>query len=107
MEKDRKKNLDEISIDKSIVLRAYDGHTMFLNSKAFKEIIIDIDTLCPIGVKIEINEETNELWGTLKESAIHLIKEHNYFEEDKLKMRISNSMIIFSMELMLFLEKMK
>ncbi len=37
----------------------------------------------------------------------HLIKEHNYFEEDKLKMRISNSMIIFSMELMLFLEKMK
>ena len=80
---------------------------MFLNSKAFKEIIIDIDTLCPIGVKIEINEETNELWDTLKESAIHLIKEHNYFEEDKLKMRISNSMIIFSMELMLFLEKMK
>ena len=52
LEKDRKKNLDEISIDKSIVLRAYDGHTMFLNSKAFKEFSIDIDTLYPIDGKI-------------------------------------------------------
>ncbi|MDU2199252.1 MAG: hypothetical protein E7E21_12695 [Peptostreptococcaceae bacterium] len=33
--------------------------------------------------------------------------EKRLFEEDKLKMRISNSMIIFSIELMLFLEKMK
>lgn len=48
----KKKNLDEISIDKSIVLRAYDGHTMWLNSKEFKEFSIDIDTLYPIDGKI-------------------------------------------------------
>ncbi|WP_153971378.1 amidohydrolase [Romboutsia faecis] len=136
----KKEHLDDISIDIPIVLRAYDGHTMWLNSKAFKEFNINIDTQCPNGGKIEINEETNELWGTLKESAIHIIEEHNYseeeymkafelfqrkmhefgitsilsmsgmkfgmspnaykrlFEEGKLKMRISNSIIIFSDE---------
>ena len=101
---------------------------------------ININTTCPEGGKIEINENTNELWGTLKESATHLIEEHNYtdeeymkafelfqskmheygitsilsmsglnwgmqpkmfktlYEQNKLKMRISNSIIIFSDE---------
>ena len=136
----KKEHLDDISMDIPIVLRAYDGHTIWLNSKALKEFNININTPCPIGGKIEINEETNDLWGTLKESATHLIKEHDYseeeymkafelfqrnmhkfgitsilsmsgikwgmgpsaykrlFEEEKLKMRVSNSIIIFPNE---------
>ena len=46
---------------------------------------ININTTCPEGGKIEINENTNELWGTLKESATHLIEEHNYTDEEYMK----------------------
>ena len=136
----KKEHLDEISKDIPIILRAYDGHTVWLNSKAMNKFNININTTCPEGGKIEINENTNELWGTLKESATHLIEEHNYtdeeymkafelfqskmheygitsilsmsglnwgmqpkmfktlYEQNKLKMRISNSIIIFSDE---------
>ena len=136
----KKEHLDEISKDIPIILRAYDGHTIWLNSKAMKKFNININTTCPEGGKIEIDEENNELWGTLKESATHLIEEHNYtdeeymkafelfqskmheygitsilsmsglnwgmspkvfetlYEQNKLKMRISNSIIIFSDE---------
>lgn len=134
----KKEHLDEISREIPIVLRAYDGHTVWLNSKAMDVFNINIRTPCPEGGKIEFNNETNELWGTLKESATHLIKERDYSDEEyakafevfqgkmheygitsilamsgldwgikpkvyselykknKLKMRISNSIIIFS-----------
>lgn len=136
----KKEHLDEVSKEIPIVLRAYDGHTIWINSKAMGIFNISINTPCPEGGKIEINHETNELWGTLKESATHLIKEHDYTDEEysnafevfqekmheygitsilamsglnwgirpkvykdlykqnKLKMRISNSIIIFNGE---------
>ncbi len=74
----KKEHLDEISLDIPIILRAYDGHTLWMNSKAFEKFKIDENTPCPIGGKIEINDETKEVWGTLKESATHLVKEGDY-----------------------------
>lgn len=74
----RKEHLDEVSIDIPIILRAYDGHTLWLNSKAFEKFGIDKNTPCPAGGKIEIDDDTKEVWGTLKESATHLVKEGEY-----------------------------
>lgn len=74
----RKEHLDEVSRDIPIILRAYDGHTLWLNSKAFDKFQIDENTPCPTGGKIEIDDDTNEVWGTLKESATHLVKEGEY-----------------------------
>ncbi len=77
----KKEHLDEISKDIPIILRAYDGHTLWINSKAMEVFNINEDTPCPEGGKIEINNETNELWGTLKETATQLIKEDEYTDE--------------------------
>ncbi len=77
----KKEHLDEISTDIPIILRAYDGHSMWVNSKAFEKFNITKDTKAPYGGKIEINDETKELWGTLKESATHIIKEQDYSKE--------------------------
>ena len=85
----KKEHLDEISKDIPIILRAYDGHTIWLNSKAMKKFNININTTCPEGGKIEIDEENNELWGTLKESATHLIEEHKYTDEEYMKVASS------------------
>lgn len=74
----RKEHLDDVSRDIPIILRAYDGHTLWLNSKAFEKFGIDGDTPCPPGGKIEIDDDTKEVWGTLKESATHLVKEGEY-----------------------------
>lgn len=74
----KKEHLDEVSTEIPIILRAYDGHTLWLNSKAFEKFNITNDTNSPSGGKIEINDNTKELWGTLKESATHLVKEGEY-----------------------------
>lgn len=74
----KKEHLDEISTEIPIILRAYDGHTLWLNSKAFEKFNITNNTNSPSGGTIEINDKTKELWGTLKESATHLVKEGQY-----------------------------
>lgn len=60
----KKEHLDEISKDIPIILKSYDGHTIWLNSEAMKRFNININTPCSEGGKIEINEKNNELWGT-------------------------------------------
>lgn len=80
----KKDHLDKISKDKPIMLRAYDGHTMWLNSKAFELFNITKDTIPPEGGKIEL-DGTGDLWGSLKESAIHLTDEVEYSEKQLLK----------------------
>ena len=78
----KKEHLDEVSRDIPIILRAYDGHTVWLNSKAIEIFNIKAHTPCTSGGKIEINEETKELWGTLKESAGDLVDEYYYSEKE-------------------------
>lgn len=78
----KKEHLDEVSKELPIILRAYDGHTLWINSKAMEVFNINENTPCPEGGKIEINNETNELWGTLKETATQLVKEDDYTDEE-------------------------
>lgn len=84
----KKEYLDETCNDKAIILRAYDGHTVWLNTKAFEKFNIDINTSCSAGGKIEINEDSKELWG------ISPIVYKKLQKENKLKTRVSNSIMI-------------
>ena len=62
--------------------------TFILNVKASVITKDDLSRMSGINIirdfyeKIEIDEENNQLWGTLKESAMDLIKEHEYGDEE-------------------------
>lgn len=74
----RKEYLDTVAKDIPIVLRAYDGHTLWVNSKALEVNGITRDTPAPEGGIIEKDPITGELWGTFKESAMSLISLPEY-----------------------------
>jgi predicted amidohydrolase YtcJ len=69
----RKEYLDAITKDIPIVLRANDGHTLWLNSKALELNGISQETEVPRGGVVEKDPVNGELWGTLKEGAMGLI----------------------------------
>ena len=69
----RKEYLDAVTNDIPIVLRANDGHTLWLNSKALALNGITETTSAPIGGIIEKDDQSGSLWGTLKESAMNLV----------------------------------
>ena len=69
----RKEYLDAVSKDIPVVLRANDGHTLWVNSKALEINGITQGTETPQGGVIERDQESGELWGTLKELAMRLI----------------------------------
>jgi predicted amidohydrolase YtcJ len=69
----RKEYLDGISTTIPIVLRANDGHTLWVNSKALEVNCVTVETDVPHGGVIERDPISGELWGTLKEAAMGLI----------------------------------
>ncbi len=74
----RKARLDEISMAIPIILRSYDGHTVWLNSAALTRYGITPRTPDPPGGVIERDPHTGALWGTLKEEAAKLLPPKNY-----------------------------
>lgn len=77
----KKEHLDAISSDKPIVLRSYDGHSAWVNSKALELAGITSDTPNPEGGVIEKDPATGELWGTLKGAAAALLPKREYSSE--------------------------
>ena len=77
----RKELLDGISTETPIVLRANDGHTLWVNSKALAVNGITRETEVPHGGVIERDPVSGELWGTLKEAAMALIQLPEYSVE--------------------------
>lgn len=69
----RKEYLDSITMEIPIVIRANDGHTLWVNSKALEASGITAATETPKGGVIEKDSATGELWGTLKEGAMWLV----------------------------------
>lgn len=69
----RKEYLDALTQDIPVVLRANDGHTLWLNSKALAANGVTAATPTPAGGVIEKDPATGQLWGTLKERAMWLI----------------------------------
>ncbi len=81
----KKERLDEISPDKPVIIRSYDAHTMWVNSKALENAGITKDTPSPEGGVIEKDPVTGEPWGTLKESAKSLVPPQEFTREQKRK----------------------
>ncbi|WP_160692214.1 amidohydrolase family protein [Clostridium sp. C2-6-12] len=76
--------LEKIETQKPIVLKSFDNHALWLNTKAFEYFKITKDTKPPIGGIIELDEE-GELWGTLKGNAIYLINTDSLKEYSDMK----------------------
>lgn len=66
----KKERLDAICADKPIIIFSNDGHSLWLNSKAFEVSGITKDTQPREGGIIEKDEKTGELWGVVKETAM-------------------------------------
>lgn len=77
----RKEHLDAVAPDIPVALRAMDGHSWWLNSKALAVSGITRDTQAPDGGIIE-KDAHGEPWGTLKESAISLSLQPTYTLEE-------------------------
>lgn len=77
----RKEYLDAISTEIPIILRANDGHTLWVNSKALALNRVTAQTEAPQGGVIPIDPGSGELWGTLKEAAMGLIALPEYSVE--------------------------
>ncbi|MFO0917646.1 MAG: amidohydrolase [Planctomycetaceae bacterium] len=67
--------LDDIVPDRPVVLDAFDGHSVWLNSKALEIAGITKETPDPPRGRIERNADTGEPTGTLREHAARLVAE--------------------------------
>lgn len=74
----RKEHLDAVTKDIPVVLRAHDGHTLWVNSKALERNGVTLETEVPQGGVIETDRDSGELWETLKEWAMWLIAMPEY-----------------------------
>lgn len=70
----RKERLDGVCADKPVVIFAFDGHSFWMNSRAFEASGITSATPAPVGGVIEKDDATGELWGTVKDNAMPLVK---------------------------------
>ncbi|MDF2569342.1 MAG: nfdA [Sporomusa sp.] len=74
----RKEYLDAVAPNIPVILRAMDGHSWWVNSKALALSGITRDTEAPDGGIIEKDAVSGEVWGTVKESAISLVIQPEY-----------------------------
>ncbi|MDR2610665.1 MAG: amidohydrolase family protein [Clostridiales Family XIII bacterium] len=66
----RREWLDEIEPEKPIVLESSDGHSLWMNTAAFRHFGIDKDTPAPTGGILHRDAETGELSGTLTDAHV-------------------------------------
>jgi len=69
-----KKHLDDLFPNRPVSLDGFDGHTLWANSKALALAGITRDTQDPAHGTIVRDPETGEATGTLKESAMDLVR---------------------------------
>lgn len=69
-----KEDLDEAAPHNSVVIRRWDGHSIWVNSVVLRDAGITKDTPDPQGGVIEKDPKTGEPTGILKETAMSLIK---------------------------------
>ena len=68
----KKERLDKICPDKPVIIYALDGHSIWLNSKAFEYCNITKNTIAPAGGEI-VKNSRGELWGSVRNSAMALV----------------------------------
>lgn len=81
----RKEWLDAIVPDRPVYMRAADGHSVWVNTRALGIAGITRDTKDPANGRIERDPVTGEPTGTLRESAGDLVAEHlpPYTDEER------------------------
>ena len=85
----RKEYLDAVAPDIPIILRAMDGHSWWVNSRALVLSGITSETQAPEGGVIEKDAVSGELWGTVKESAISLVMQPQYTLEQYIQAMVA------------------
>ncbi len=85
----RKEYLDAVAPDIPIILRAMDGHSWWVNSRALVLSGITTETQAPEGGVIEKDAVSGELWGTVKESAISLVMQPQYTLEQYIQAMVA------------------
>jgi len=80
----RKERLDEICPDKPVIITFNDLHGCWLNSRAFEAFGISRVSRHTSGGVIEIDPLTGQLWGTLKERAMELVKFEEFSDDQKI-----------------------
>ena len=76
-----KESLDQVCPDAPVALKSYDGHSMWVNSKALDLVGITDTTPDPEGGSIVRDPSTGEAWGTLKGSACNMLPPQDFTPE--------------------------
>jgi predicted amidohydrolase YtcJ len=99
-----KKLLDEIVPNRPAILTAFDGHSVWVNSRALEIAGITRETPDPANGHIERDPNTGEPTGTLRERAIKLVEKFvpqptgkDYVEGLRRALRLANGYGITSM----------
>lgn len=79
----QKEWLDEICVNKPIILESNDGHSYWLNSKALEMNGITKDTPNPQGGLIQKDPKTGELWGTLTDASSLITMKQTFNEKQE------------------------
>lgn len=78
----KKERLDAISPDKPIILSDFGGNCMWMNTPAMAKYDITPDRECPPGGEIQLNPETGELWGIIRNEARIFVPYQEFTEEE-------------------------
>ncbi|MCB6994294.1 amidohydrolase family protein [bacterium 210820-DFI.6.37] len=78
----KKERLDEISPEKPVILSDFGGNCMWMNTAALKKYDITPDRECPPGGEIQLNPETGELWGIIRNEARGFVPYQEFTEEE-------------------------
>lgn len=78
----RKERLDAISPDKPVILSDFGGNCMWMNSAAMEKYDITPERECPPGGEIQLDPETGELWGIIRNEARIFVPYQEFTEEE-------------------------
>lgn len=81
----RKEHLDAICNHKPIILSDFGGNYFWMNSCALRTYGITKATVAPARGTIELDNETGELWGVLREGARALVPYQSFSAEQNYK----------------------
>lgn len=77
----RKERLDALT-DKPVILSDFGGNCMWMSSSAMKMYDITPERECPPGGEIQLDPETGELWGIIRNEARAFVPYQEFTEEE-------------------------
>jgi len=77
----KKERLDALT-DKPVILSDFGGNCMWMSSSAMELYDITPDRECPPGGEIQLDPETGELWGIIRNEARAFVPYQSFTEEE-------------------------